>query len=99
MDTILTVNLEFLLKDIFLGHVYIFVVFQSRRRQSYQVFLLAEERRFDTKKCQIVPKNATRHYIENRTFGDQITSPVILPTESQLKWRRLNFSGKTGIFL
>ena len=55
------------------------------------MFLLAEGRRFDTKNCQIVPKNATRLYIENRTFGDQITSPVILS-----KWKTTH--GGNGIF-
>ena len=63
----------------------------SRRRQHYQVFLLAEGRRFDVKKCQIVPKNATRLYIENRTFGDQITSPAVLS-----KWKTIY--GGDGIF-
>ena len=50
------------------------------------MFLLAQGRRFDTKKCQILPKTATSKYIENRSFGDQITSPLILSNKKQLKW-------------
>ena len=89
--TILTVRSKFtiLVKD-FLNFFFVFVFvkcFQNRRCQSYQVFLVAYGHRFETKKCQIVPKNATITINENPTFGDQISSLVILTIESQLKWQ------------
>ena len=61
--------------------------FENRHRQGYQVFSVANGHQFETKKCQIVPKNATSIIIENHTFGDQIRIRVILPNKKQLKWR------------